>query len=201
MAWAQIATSAYAPAQQREWMAAAMEWSILTRTRWGATRRWTRKNQPACQNDDFAIFVAPTGKPDAKGTIDAPVGTITQALGLVGGNRNRIFVCEGTYAERVTLKTAVSIFGGLSCGSKPWKPGASAIIGKPQELGYALDVQVVGKFEIADLEFVAAPGTTQSPNSIAAGFVPSTVEFRWRLNGNYAAFSFTSTAAGVSFAS
>jgi hypothetical protein len=33
------------------------------------------------------------------------------------------------------------------------------------------------------------------------GFVPNTVEFRWRLNGSYAAFSFASTADGVSFAS
>ena len=33
------------------------------------------------------------------------------------------------------------------------------------------------------------------------GVVPNSVEFGWRLIGNYAAFSFTSTTSGVSFAS
>jgi hypothetical protein len=35
----------------------------------------------------------------------------------------------------------------------------------------------------------------------ASGIVPNAVEFRWRFIGNYAAFSFTSTTAGASFAS
>ncbi len=131
-----------------------------------------QKDQEACQNEDFAVFVAPTGKPDAKGTLDAPVNTITSALALVGGQRNRIFVCEGTYSERITLKAPVSIFGGLSCASKPWKTGARAVVGKLQEPGYALDVaSVLGSFELADLEFVAANGSDAFPNSIAARFV------------------------------
>jgi hypothetical protein len=34
-----------------------------------------------------------------------------------------------------------------------------------------------------------------------AGFVPTIVEIGWRQIGNYAAFSFTSTTTGLSFAS
>jgi len=34
-------------------------------------------------------------------------------------------------------------------------------------------------------------------NQQRRGFVPSTAEFRWRLNRNYAAFFFTSTAVNV----
>ncbi len=106
--------------------------------------------------------------------MDAPVNTIAGAQALVGGKRQKIFVCEGSYNERVTLKTAISIYGGFSCTSKPWAAGGRAVIGKVQEPGYALDVDSVGSaFELVDLEFVAAAGTEASPNSIAARFISS----------------------------
>jgi hypothetical protein len=48
---------------------------------------------------------------------------------------------------------------------------------------------------------LAPPRLRLYPIETHIGFVPSSVEIRWRLNGSYAAFSFTSTAAVLSFAS
>ena len=130
------------------------------------------KDQKDCLNDDFGVFVAPNGTIDGKGTMEQPVGTIARAQELIGGKRQKIFVCEGTYNERVIMKATVNIYGGLSCASTPWTVGGRAVIGKPQEPGYALDIQNLnGNFEIVDLEFVAGNGNEAFPNSIAARFV------------------------------
>lgn len=132
-----------------------------------------QKDQAACLNDDFAIFVAPTGKPDSPGTKLAPVNTLARATELAVAARQRIFVCDGTYDERVILKTPVSIYGGLTCSGGVWNssPG-HAVFGRSQEAGFGLDVvKVPGEFELVDMEFAAAPGTALAQNSIAARVV------------------------------
>lgn len=134
-----------------------------------------QKDQVACLNDEFAVFVSVLGKPDSPGTRTAPVNTVARAFELTGGNKQRIFVCEGTYGERIALKDAISIYGGLSCSNNVWNaPGGHATFKKPQDPGFALDVfNIAGSFELVDLDFVAAPGTSTTPNSIAARVVSS----------------------------
>ena len=128
------------------------------------------KDSLPCVVSDFGIFVSPSGKPGASGKKDDPVDTITAALAKTGAIR-RIYVCEGSFDERVVLKSAISIYGGFKCADWSYS-GTKSVVGKSTEPGYALDVQsVVGAFEIVDLEFVAANGTDASPNSIAARFV------------------------------
>lgn len=133
-----------------------------------------QKEQDACLNNDFAVFVSPLGRPDAPGTKESPVNTLKRALELVGGTKQRVYVCEGTYDERVTLKAAISIYGGLSCQGGSWKPNnARPVFGRKNEQGFALDVAAAGVFELVDLEFDAAPGSAASRNSIAARVVSS----------------------------
>lgn len=128
------------------------------------------KDSLPCVVSDFGIFVSPSGKPGASGKKDDPVDTIAAALAKTGGIR-RIYVCEGSFDERVVLKSAISLYGGFKCADWSYS-GTKSVVGKVTEPGYALDVQsVVGAFEIVDLEFVAANGTHASPNSIAARFV------------------------------
>ena len=131
------------------------------------------KGQPACLNDDFAVFVSPFGRPENAGTKAAPVNTLKRALELTTSAKQRIFVCDGTYSERILLAAAVSLYGGLSCSDGQWQSSdGRASVGTLQEPGYALDVQkVAGAFEIADLEFVAGNGSSESPNSVAARVV------------------------------
>jgi hypothetical protein len=141
----------------------------------GCDRTKEQKDQDACLNVDFAIFVAPTGRPDSPGTKAAPVNTLARAFELAGGAKQRVFVCDGTYDERVTLKAPLSIYGALTCAGGVWKASTShAVFGKSQETGFGLDVvKVAGEFELVDLEFGAAPGTSAAPNSIAARVVAS----------------------------
>lgn len=133
-----------------------------------------QKDQEACLNDDFGVFVSLTGKPDGTGTKASPVNAVARAFELAKGTKQRIFVCEGSYEERIALKAPVSIYGGLSCTGGAWKKGESAVFKNLQQPGYALDiVRVAGLFEIVNLEFAAAPGTTITRSSIAARVVSS----------------------------
>lgn len=133
-----------------------------------------QKDQEACLNNEFAVFVSTLGRPDATGTKEAPVNTVKRALELVGGTKQRIYVCEGTYDERVSLKVPVSLYGGFSCEGGTWKANNSRpVFGRKNEQGFALDVGAAGAFEIVDLEFDAAPGSATSKNSIGARVVSS----------------------------
>jgi len=128
------------------------------------------KDSPACVVSEFGVFVSSAGKPDAAGTKEDPVNSIGIGLSKLNG-KPRIYVCGGTYNERVVLPSAVSIYGGFNCDG--WAhTGAKPVVGTPSQPGYALDVSNVnGAFEIADLEFVAANGNESFINSIAARFV------------------------------
>ena len=81
-----------------------------------------QKEQEACLNDDYAVSVALTGKNDAPGTNSAPVNSVARAFELAKGARQKVFVCEETYDERVAMKSAVSVYGGVSCSAGAWKP-------------------------------------------------------------------------------
>jgi hypothetical protein len=71
---------------------------------------------PKCLDESTALFVS-AAAPDAgaDGTRAHPFKTIGAGLAAVTATRKRIYVCEGDYAESVTVKTAVSILGGLAC--------------------------------------------------------------------------------------
>jgi hypothetical protein len=67
------------------------------------------KDAPKCVVSEFGLFVDATSGADANaGTKDAPVKTIGGALGKLGA-KNRVYICEGTYAEHVKLTSAVSL--------------------------------------------------------------------------------------------
>ncbi|MCK6576318.1 hypothetical protein L6V77_35160, partial [Myxococcota bacterium] len=61
---------------------------------------------------DAYIYVAQRGRDDNPGTLDAPVATIARGLELGAQRSQPVFVAQGRYAERVTLRAGVSLFGG-----------------------------------------------------------------------------------------
>ena len=125
------------------------------------------KDAPACVVNEFAVFVAPNGTPDAPGTKEAPVGTIVDALAKRGG-KPRIYVCEGTYAETIDLSSAVSVFGGFDCAS--WShTGNKARFEAKNPGDFALRVASVSDpITLADLELVAKPGDSTHLSIVAA---------------------------------
>jgi hypothetical protein len=125
------------------------------------------KDAPACVVDGFGVFVDATGGNDSNaGTKASPVKTITAAVGKVG-NKPRIYVCEGTYAEHVKLTSAVSLYGGFACGSWTYS-GIEAKV-SPGDAGYALEVSnVTGAVVLSDVSFTSQAGIASSVSSVAA---------------------------------
>ncbi|MGC6415828.1 MAG: DUF1565 domain-containing protein [Bradymonadia bacterium] len=60
------------------------------------------------------IFVSPTGDDNADGTRRNPLRTIQVGIERARPRRNHVYVAAGVYAETITLRTGVSVFGGYS---------------------------------------------------------------------------------------
>jgi hypothetical protein len=125
------------------------------------------KDAPKCVVSDFGVFVDGTSGADGNaGTRESPVKSIGAALGKLG-NKNRIYVCSGTYAEHVKLTSAASVYGGFACGS--WSYTGDKAKVAPTDAGYALEVNKVSSaVTIADVSLTAIAGTAASVSSIAA---------------------------------
>ncbi|MDP9000650.1 MAG: hypothetical protein M3O46_11120 [Myxococcota bacterium] len=136
-----------------------------------------------------AVFVAPlaSGGSDAtgNGTRSAPYATIGHALANLAG-RGRVYICDGTYAESVSLAVPASLFGGLSCpdGDGGWNyiGGTADIHGEQNRIPLEID-RVPGAIAIEDLAIAAANASGQDDagngrSSIGALVNASTVVFR-----------------------
>jgi hypothetical protein len=117
------------------------------------------------------------------GTTQHPFGTIAEGLAHLEG-KSRVYVCNGVYNEQVSITTAVSVYGGLSCAGtssgRVWSyVGQSAQVSSPSP-AYALSVAAVdgGSVTIEDLSFAAPDATKAGASSLAALIASSTVNFR-----------------------
>lgn len=92
---------------------------------------------PKCLDEVTALFVSAAAPPtNADGSRARPFTTIGAALTAVTPTRNRLYVCEGTYTEKVTVNVSASILGGLACD---WmRKGANPRLSPPK--GVALSI-------------------------------------------------------------
>jgi len=105
-----------------------------------------------CIDEARGVFVAPGGHDSAQGTRATPLGSITAAVERVAGERDRIFVCEGTYAEQLEIRKSVTIIGGLACS---WdRAGAKAVVESTR--GEAVRVLGTSAVVLANLEVRAS---------------------------------------------
>ncbi len=125
-------------------------------------------DSPACIDDGIGVFVdAQNGDDDANDGSEAhPFKTIAKGIAAAGG-KPRVYVCEGTYPEDVsiTLQNAVNIYGGLKCGDWSYS-GGKPVVGAGL---MALHVDGLTKpvvFE--DLTFQAADGKKAGDSSLGA---------------------------------
>lgn len=143
------------------------------------------KDESCVLDDAYGVFVAApldghagpdageAGTPSGDGTMSSPYTTIGQALANLG-SKTRVYVCNGVYGEQVSITTAVSVYGGLSCptGSADavWRyAGGSAQVSSPSA-AYALSVTSVssGAVTVEDMSFAAPDATAPGTSSIAA---------------------------------
>lgn len=127
------------------------------------------KDAPKCVVSDFGVFVDATNGADASpGTKEQPVKTIGGALGKLG-NKSRVYICEGTYAEHLKVTRAVTLYGGFACGAWSYS-GAKPRVHPTDGASPALDV-AASNVTLSDLEFVGAD--LGAPNSVAVRAVDS----------------------------
>lgn len=83
--------------------------------------------EPCLVSETYGVFVSATGGTDsAPGTRGAPLKTIGEGIqkavtALESGNstQSRVFICQGTYDEQVTLdetSDGIGLYGGFECG-------------------------------------------------------------------------------------
>ncbi|HEY1959033.1 MAG TPA: hypothetical protein VGH28_25645 [Polyangiaceae bacterium] len=125
------------------------------------------KDALGCLDDRVGVFVSPSGSDTNPGTKAAPFQTIGKALTSVG-TLTRVYVCEGTYAEDVSIAPpvdGVSIYGGFSCTDWSYS-GNKPTIGKGN---IALKITGTTKaLVIEDVSVKSADGIPGNESSIAA---------------------------------
>lgn len=121
---------------------------------------------PECVTNEGALFVSKTADAAvADGTIAKPYASLATALAKVTGEKRRIYVCEGTYEEQVTIETVPStVIGGLSCDFK--NPGRKPKIAPKS--GIAFGIAAVGGASVIDVT-IEAVSDTNAPGSSAVG--------------------------------
>jgi hypothetical protein len=143
------------------------------------------KDEQCILDDAYGVFVAAPlggdkdpdggegGTPSGDGTMSSPYTTIGQALANLG-TKTRVYVCNGVYAEQLSITTAVSVYGGLSCEAGSADPvwryaGGSAKVISPLA-AYALSVAGVssGAVTVEDMSFTAPDAAAPGTSSIAA---------------------------------
>ncbi|HET7544054.1 MAG TPA: hypothetical protein VFK05_29485 [Polyangiaceae bacterium] len=129
-------------------------------------------SEEACLvNDDYAIFVAPTGKDGGGGSKAGPVKTIAKALELASQEKI-VIACDGTYEEQVKIAAGAKLYGGFACPgtANPWvyEAGKKAKVA-PAAKGVALSITAAATaVAIEDFEFDAKDGLDPGESSIAA---------------------------------
>ncbi len=126
------------------------------------------KDSPACVDDAVGVFVSPNGSDEGAGTKTSPVKSIGKALEKQG-NKPRVYVCEGTYEERVEVKGGVTILGGFGCAD--WKYTGTKSKLSPKEAGYAVVLTKVSQpVTVEDFEISAQDAAADSGGSSIAVF-------------------------------
>jgi hypothetical protein len=164
-------------------------------------------------SETYGVFVAPAanGGSDTTGmgTRSLPYATITKALSSLG-SLSRVYVCNGSYTDRITVSATVSIFGGLTCGAAadagaagPWiyASGTKATVAGSTP-AFTLEVNAgSAAVDVEDMEFDAPAGTGASPSSIAVFATESTnVSMRTVTLTAAAGFAGTSGVTGSNYA-
>jgi hypothetical protein len=154
----------------------------------------TPAQDPCVISDMYGVFVSPTGRSGAAGTMSDPFSRVADAIAAATGESDRVLACAGSYDEALTLGSSspqdagsidlqdaeseaaqeeaafsggVTLFGGLDCANGWQYTGAKAILA-PMTRGAALTVKglAVG-LTFEDFGFHAVPATESGESSIA----------------------------------
>ena len=124
------------------------------------------KDSPACVASSFGVFVSASAADDTgDGSKEHPVQKIATALGKTSTGKSRVYMCEGTYPEQVTVASPVSVYGGFDCGT--WSYATKRVKVAPGAAGIALSI-TASNVTVEDVEFDAKDGAGAGDSSIGA---------------------------------
>jgi hypothetical protein len=119
-------------------------------------------------DEAVGLFVSASGSDEGAGTKGSPLKSIGKALEKQG-NKPRVYVCEGTYEERVEVKGGVTVLGGFGCAD--WKYTGTKSKLAPKEAGYAVVLTKVSQpVTVEDFEISAQDAAADSGGSSVAIF-------------------------------
>jgi len=124
-------------------------------------------------NAATSLFVSPAGLDSDSGTKDAPFRSIGHAISVASASKTPldVLICEGTYAENLTVTASTGLHGGYDC--KTWaRTGARAVV--VPSSGVALHIEgVAGPMRMSKITFQSANATTAGGSSQAVQIVGS----------------------------
>jgi hypothetical protein len=125
--------------------------------------------------EQFGVFVSQSGQSNASGTRTAPLASIEAAIERAKNeNKKKVFVCEGSYAETLTLADGVSIEGRLDCASPDWKLDETKHVDLAAPSSPAIRAtNITSATRIDGLRVASPDATTPSGSSIAVLAVDS----------------------------
>jgi uncharacterized membrane protein YgcG len=113
----------------------------------------------------YGVFVAPAGSDSNPGTRAAPLLTIGHGLDVAKAAGKRVYVCTGTFPEKLVVSTArdgVNLYGALDCATWSYGP-LNKVVVAPTDTGYALDLEgLQAGITLEDVEFDAQPASSGS---------------------------------------
>ena len=110
------------------------------------------------------------------GSPSNPYLSISAALENLNG-ASRIYICEGTYDEQVTVTSPVSLYGGLSCSGAVWRwnGGTTHVIAPTSDYALSITGLNAKAIEVQDITFTAPDAIQPGASSIAAIVTTSSV--------------------------
>jgi len=121
---------------------------------------------PGELTEAFGFFVALTGKDTNDGSRVAPFASIQHAITSGKKAGKRVYVCNGTYRETLTLGDSISIIGGLDCANGSWKYGGSRARVEAPRSPAVVAKGVTSPTRIDGLDIVAPDATEAGASSI-----------------------------------
>ncbi|MGE0321023.1 MAG: hypothetical protein AB7K71_04670 [Polyangiaceae bacterium] len=124
-------------------------------------------------DDEYGVFVSPSGSDSNGGTMAAPFATVGKGLQEAKAAGKRLYVCAdgGSFAETVSLSAAnagISAWGSFKCADWTYDGSLKARVAPTSE-GYALTADSVNSATLLDgFEFESQSATQAGGSSVAA---------------------------------
>ncbi|MEO8905231.1 MAG: hypothetical protein ABI488_22300 [Polyangiaceae bacterium] len=129
----------------------------------------TPSTEACLVSDAFAVFVAPSGKDTATGTMSAPFATLSKASQQAGSKF--VIVCDATYDEHVVVSGGAHVYGGFGCTAGNWASETKIPLFKPSNAGPALKIDSVSDAVLIDTVNFEAPDANVAGGAALAAIV------------------------------